>query len=251
MPRVVTLGTSAALPGDTREFTFLLVEGEREAYLVDCAGSPQQRLLQAGLALEKLQGIFVTHYHPDHIYGLPVLLTGLWLSGRRQPLHMYGPEQSVQVLQALGEVFGWDAWPDWLPIVYHGVAEKEHTLVFDSPEFLLTSSPGTHLTVTTLAVRMMSKRTGGSMVYSSDTQPCEAILRLARGADILMHEATGAQSGHSSAAQAGTIARLAGVGSLVLVHYPQAEEAWQLKEQAGREYSGPIEVAIDLASYEF
>jgi len=251
MSRVYTLGTSAALPQDERELTYLLVEGEMEAYLIDCAGGPLQRMLRVGLQMEKLQGLLVTHYHADHIYGLPALLTGLWLQERRQALHIYGPEQSIHVLQAIGESFGWSEWPHWLPVIYHGVSEKEQALVIDTPEFLITASPGRHLDMHTLAYRMRSKRTGGVMVYSSDSEPCESIVRLAREADLLIHEAAGEGAGHSSAAQAGSVARQAGARRLVMVHYPNAANAPQMVENARRGCSGQVEAAEDFSVYEF
>lgn len=251
MPRVITLGTSAALPYNTREHTYLLLEGEARAFLIDCAGSPLQRLFQVSVAREKLEGLIVTHHHPDHIYGVPALLLGLWLSGRKTPFHIYGPEGSVRTLQALVGLMEWDGWPEWLPIVYHEVAAQENALVLDAPEFRITTSPVDHLMMTALAVRVEAKRTGGVVVYSSDTGPCEALVRLARGADLLIHEATGPEKGHSSASQAGIVARQAQAKRLVLVHYPRAEDIPLMIRQAGQEFAGPVEVAEDFAVYEF
>ena len=251
MPRVVTLGTSAALPHDTREFTYLLVEGLSEAYLIDCAGSPLQRLLSARLPRHKLEGLLVTHHHPDHIYGVSVLLTGLWLDGRDRPFHIDGPTGSMAAIQAIGETHGWADWPEWLQIVYHPVEQRESAPVLETPEFLITGSPGMHLTVATMAIRVEAKATGGVFVYSSDTEPCSAIVHLARGADLLIHEATGEQPGHSSPAQAATVAQRAGVGKLVLVHYPRAEDSQGMLEEAATKFSGPVEVARDMASYDF
>jgi len=61
--------------------------------------------------------------------------------------------------------------------------------------------------VPTVAVKVTSKETGMTIVYSSDTEPCEALARLAQGADILIHEGTGDYAGHSTPAQAGAMAR--------------------------------------------
>lgn len=250
MPRVIVLGTSTALPHDNRENTYLLLEGETQAFLIDCAGSPLQRLSRAGVALEKLEGLIVTHHHPDHIYGVPALLSGLWLSGRKTPFHIYGPQKSMHILQGLIELMEWDGWPEWLPIVYHQVLAQENALVLDSPEFHITASPVKHLMMMTLAVRAEAKRSGGVVVYSSDTGPCEALVRLARGADLLIHEATGPEEGHSTAAQAGIVARQAQVKRLVLVHFPRLEDAPLMIQQARQEFVGPVEVAEDFAVYE-
>ncbi|MBC8447277.1 MAG: MBL fold metallo-hydrolase [Chloroflexi bacterium] len=251
MPRIIALGTSAALPHNARENTYLLLDGKTRSYLIDCAGSPVQRLRQVGVALDRLEGLIVTHHHPDHIYGVPTLLTSLWLSGRQRPFHIYGPEKSIHILQAISELMEWDEWTDWLPVVYHGVPAQEGAGVLDGPEFRITGSPGEHLAMTTLALRMESRQTGSVAVYSSDTGPCDAVVRLAQGADLLIHEATGPHQGHSSAAQAGAVARQAQVGRLVLVHYPRSEDAPLMMRQAKEEFAGPVEVAEDLAVYEF
>jgi ribonuclease Z len=63
------------------------------------------------------------------------------------------------------------------------------------------------------------------MAYSCDTEPCEEMVRLSEKADVLIHEATGETPGHSSARQAGEIAKKAGVGSLYLIHYPTGQYA--------------------------
>jgi len=248
---VITLGTSTAFPHNTREQTYLLLDCETQAFLIDCAGSPLQRLSLVGVAVEKLEGLIVTHHHPDHIYGVPALLSGLWLYGRKKPFHIYGPEKSVRTLRALVELMEWDGWPDWLSIVYHEVSAQENALVLDSPECRITASPVEHLIMTTLAVRIEGKRAGGVVVYSSDTGPSDALVRLARGAHLLIHEATGAEAGHSTPAQAGAIAHRAQVGRLVLVHYPRLEDAPQMIQQARQEFAGPVEVAEDFAIYEF
>ena len=251
MPRIVALGTSAALPSDSRELTYLLLEGESEAYLIDCAGSPLQRLLSADLPRRKLDGLLVTHHHPDHIYGVSVLLTGLWLGGRDCPFPIYGPEESIGAIQAIGRAHGWADWPDWQPPAYHAIPQQEYARVLDTPEFLITGSPGTHLSVATMALRVESHRSGGVIAYSSDTEPSDVIARLAKGADILIHEAVGAGPGHSSAGQAASVAQRAGVGKLVLIHYPLAEDIERMLEEAAAAFAGPVEVAQDMASYEF
>ena len=101
---------------------------------------------------------------------------------------------------------------------------------------------------------MGPQRKGRKLVYASDTRPCEAVAKLAKGADILIHEATlddgladkAMEMGHSTPAQAAKIAKEACVKRLILSHvsgrYPQAEE---LLEQARRIFPN-VEVAEDF-----
>jgi ribonuclease Z len=75
--------------------------------------------------------------------------------------------------------------------------------------------------VPTIGLRVIVKKTGFVFAYSSDTIPCPETVRLAYGADLLIHEASGDEPlGHSGAAQAGAIASEAGANRLGLIHYP-------------------------------
>jgi hypothetical protein len=87
---------------------------------------------------------------------------------------------------------------------------------------------------------------GKTLVYSSDTSPCDAVAQLARGADVLVHEGAGSQSGHSCPAMAGSIARQAGVGRLALIHYHTYLDPQDLIAEARSTYYGPITVLRDL-----
>ena len=90
------------------------------------------------------------------------------------------------------------------------------------------------------------------MAYSCDTEPCQAVVRLAEGADVLIHEAAGASYGHSSAAQAGGIARQAEVGHLYLIHYrTRGYDPAPLIEDARNEFGGRVTLAEDFMTIEF
>jgi ribonuclease Z len=251
MPIVVALGTSSAIAHQSREHAYLLVDGDDEAFLLDCAGSPIQRLLSLGIPLEKLEGLILTHHHPDHTYGVPALLSGLWLHGRQRPFHVYGHEKSLRLVQAMGDLFEWETWPNWLPIVYHEIAVEEEVPAAISEEFSFTTSPGSHGDTASLAVRVQSRLTGRRVVYSSDTEPSSRVARLAHGAQLLIHEASGGGGGHSSAAGAGAVAFQAQVERLVLIHYPWVEDEATMLQQASQAFSGPVDLATDFSVFPF
>jgi ribonuclease Z len=83
----------------------------------------------------------------------------------------------------------------------------------------ISSSPVKHL-IPTIGIRAEFSGGNKTITYSCDTEPCDQIVNLARGADILIHEAAGNSKGHSSASQAAETALKAGAGSLYLIHYP-------------------------------
>jgi ribonuclease Z len=131
-------------------------------------------------------------------------------------------------------------------VSYRRLPEKEFTLVLESDEFRIFASPVRHL-IPTIGLRMESMTTGKSIAYSCDTSPCEEVERLASGADVLIHEATGAGSGHTSAAQAGEVARRSGAKSLYLIHYPTRGVAEDDLVRSAREtYPGPVDLARDF-----
>ncbi|MBM3150409.1 MAG: ribonuclease Z, partial [Chloroflexi bacterium] len=82
MARLILLGSGAALPDASRDNTYMVIEGRESSILIDCAGSPLHKLQAVGVDLNTLEALIVTHHHPDHIYGVPALLLGLWLYGR-------------------------------------------------------------------------------------------------------------------------------------------------------------------------
>ena len=249
MARLIILGSGAALADASRDNTYLVIEGRESSILIDCGGSPLHKLQAVGVNLDTLDSLVVTHHHPDHIYGVPVLLLGLWLYGRQEPFHIFGPQRSVDAITSIMDALGWHDWPRGMPVVFHGVEMRVGHKVIESPEFEITTAPVEHL-IPAIAVRVRFRETGRVIVYSGDTEPCEALARLAQGADILFHESTGDHAGHSTPAQAGAMARRCGVGKLVLIHFTALDSELEgLRRAAEAEFDGPVELAEDFAVY--
>jgi ribonuclease Z len=98
--------------------------------------------------------------------------------------------------------------------------------------------------ITAIGLRMNLPE--GIVSYSTDTGPCDPVVDLAQGANVLIHEAAGAAQGHSSALEAGEDAAKAEVETLVLIHYPPEVEAEVLAKEAGEAFEGDVLVAEDL-----
>jgi len=252
MPRLIILGAAAALPEADRENTFMALVGDQAAILIDCAGTPIQRLRRAGVDLARLDGLIVTHHHPDHVYGVPMLFLGLWLSGRRSPFHVFAPPRTLRAVEAIMDALEWKAWPGLFPVEFHEVPLAEGVTVLDWPDFRVLASPGVHM-LPVISVRVEAKKTGGVLAYCCDTEPTPALKPLAWQADVLLHESVGPYPGHSSAAQAAALAAEAGAKRLVLVHFkaegPESQTA--LLQEARALFSGPIELALEGAVYDF
>ena len=251
MPKVVILGTSNAIPTSEHENTHMVIIGKERMVLVDCVSNPVLRLEQAGLDFNDLTDLVLTHFHPDHVSGVPLLLMDMWLMGRRKPLNIYGLHHTLDRLEGLMGFYGWADWPNFFPVAFCRLPAQEMTPVLDCPDFQVFSSPVRHL-LPTIGLRFEFNHNNKVMAYSCDTEPCAQVVRLAEGADALIHEAAGAARGHSSAEQAGEIATRAEAGSLYLIHYPTGRYAGgDLIAAASSTYQGPVKVAEDFMVLDF
>lgn len=253
MARIITLGTAAAVPNEQHANTYLALEGEDggDLSLIDCGENPLMRMRRAGLNPACLHRVIITHFHPDHVCGLPLLVMRTWLLGRTLPLPIYGLQDALDRFEMMMDLFRWGEWPDCFPMPHHTVPEELNAPVVETDTFRITASPVQHL-IPTMGLRIENKRSGGVLAYTSDTEPCDAVIDLARDADILIHEAARDTLGHSSAAQAGENARLAGAKRLVLIHYRPAPWKYDLwRAEATVAFGGPVELARDFGVYKF
>lgn len=252
MAKLVFLGTASALAYQGHENSFFVIEGENSAVLIDCAARSLQRLQEAGVQIENLNDLILTHFHPDHVSGLPNLLMGMWLMGREREFNIHGNSHSISRAQKMMELFEWDTWVGMYPTNFHIVPTKELAPVVETQDFRILSSPVEHM-IPTLGIR--AEYRGGEFIlaYSSDTNPIEETVQLAAGADILIHEAAGAADGHSTAEEAGDVAARAGVKALYLIHYSLRGEttAETLLADAKKTFPGKVVLAEDLLAVEF
>ena len=213
------LGTGAALSEPHRTTTMLGIASEEVFWLIDCGGDVLQRAMAAGLHPDRFAGLILTHEHPDHVSGFPLFIEKMWLAGRHAPLPVYGPREALEQARRCFATFDTHSWTGLPALLWHVIPPEEHTLFYEDARWRMWASPGVH-GVPTLGIRIEDRTTGRSMTYSSDTEPCASIARLAHGSTLLVHEATGKGPGHSSAEEAAHIAQEAGVHRLFLVHLP-------------------------------
>ena len=232
IPYVVPLGVAAALPDADHANSYLAVVGKDGYWLVDCADSPIGRLQRAGIDPLTVRGVIITHFHPDHVYGLPAYLLGLFLLAVttgyewQQPLPIYARPEVLASIQALMAVFSDQSWVDDLPLEYHEIAPEFGAPVAEDAEFTITATPSDH-SVPSIALRFAMPRNArrAAFVYSSDTLPFTNVERLAQNATLLFHEATDSDNGHTRPGTVGEIASRANVERLVLIHYNTTPEA--------------------------
>jgi ribonuclease Z len=250
MPELIVLGAAASVPDAEHDTVGMVLRGSGWAVLVDCGGSSLHKLARVGVDVEAVHAVVLTHRHADHLYGLPMLVQGLWLGGREDPLPVHGPVETLEVARRLLELFDLAERQDMFALEWHPVPLREGRRVLEVQGVQIIAAPVVHGQVQTLALRFENTISGRSIVYSADTEPCPALVRLALGADLLIHEATGDHVGHSTPAEAAECAREAGVARLALIHYPVRGvylEDWRL---AAAEFPGPVELARDGSVYQ-
>lgn len=254
-----------------------------DSFLWDCGEGTQRQLMRfgAGFAFSR---IFITHAHADHFLGLPGLLRTMGLQGREEDLTVYGPAQAREELRAAarmgvgrpafrvavrglepGDQVRFDGWSMHAYRVDHGVPAVGYALVEEArlgrfdveraralgvPEGSLFGRLHRGETVevdgrpVTPSEVVGPPRPGRKIVYAGDTRPCQETVVAARGADLLVHEATFAaderrrarETRHSTAAEAADVAARAGVGRLVLTHVSArySDRPRALEEEARR-----------------
>jgi ribonuclease Z len=251
MSKLIILGSSNAIASKDSENTHMVLVGAKRIVLVDCVNNPVRRLEHANVDFMDLTDLILTHFHPDHVSGVPLLLMDMWLRGRQKPINIYGLHYTLDRIEKLMEMYSWESWPNFFSVAFHRLPTRENISLLDCNEFKVFSSPVRHL-IPTIGLRFEFKNNKKVLTYSCDTEPCEEVVRLASGADILIHEATGASRGHSSAEQAGQIASQAEVRKLYLIHYPTGEFTNNdLIAKARKHFQGEVDLATDFMKLDF
>jgi ribonuclease Z len=200
--KVTLLGTGAPVPSLERFGPSILIEAGGQKLLFDCGRGAGQRLWQLKIPLGKIDALFLTHLHSDHVVGIPdVWLTG-WIPaafGRRaNPFLVFGPDGTRNMMENLVKAFSWDI----------SIRNKENNKAdsgvlvnaTDIKEGFIWEKNG--VTVTPFTVRHSEfidsalgyriDYAGHSVILSGDTRYSENLIRYAKGADVVIHEVAAA-----------------------------------------------------------
>jgi ribonuclease Z len=251
MARIFILGTAAAVSDANHDNTHFVLIGDSGPILVDCGTNPLGKLQFNGIDDNALRDVILTHFHPDHVSGVPNMLMHMWLLGRKEPLRFYGLHHCINRMEDMLYGFSWNEWPGFFPVTFNRVSERNNAPVFENDDFRISAWPVHHF-IPTIGLRIENKRSGKVLAYTCDTQPTDSLYELGKDADLLIHEAAGASFGHSSARQAGETATRVGAKSLYLIHYwVWNTDPTPLVAEARETYSGPITLCQDYDVYEF
>jgi ribonuclease BN (tRNA processing enzyme) len=279
--KLILLGTGAGpVPGRTRRMTSHAMISNGAIYVLDCGLGVTDRFAQAGLSFNAVRGIYITHHHLDHNveYG-PFLSIG-WVQGMPLSVQAYGPPPLKQMtedyIRAMRTTF--DFWAEDMKMKSMQSIDVTEVPqagpVMQDDNVKVTAAVVNHPPVKpALAYRFDFH--DRSIAFSGDTTPVEAVAQLAKGADVLVHEAmyvpavidylhaqiakgrpvkfddylAHMKADHSPVEEVGRIAQEAGVKTLVLSHLTPAidsisDDTW--RAPAAKNFAGEIIVAHDF-----
>ncbi|OBZ17408.1 MULTISPECIES: ribonuclease Z [Bacillales] len=300
------LGTGAGRPSKYRNVTAAALQHPEPRcswWLFDAGEATQHQLMRTPLKLNKMEAVFITHLHGDHIYGLPGLLSSRSFDGGVSPVQLYGPIGIKSFIDTIfsisatqldyelvihelsgdeGFIYEDDRFQVEVGLLEHRVisfgyrvTEREQPgklLVHKLKELGLEAGPlygklkqGQPVTSPSGAIVKPEDVTGPShmgrvITILGDTKPCDNALKLAIGADLLVHEATFAagleekahEFGHCTTAEAAATAAKAGAKQLVMTHFSgrySNEDLSQLEAEAAAYFPNAI-AATDLLQIE-
>ncbi|MEI2666816.1 MBL fold metallo-hydrolase [Rossellomorea sp. LJF3] len=226
------LGTGSAYPGSERDNTSICFSNDEYHVLVDVSGNPCRKLKQLQVDLKELDAVVFTHFHIDHIYGLPSLLWGMWLEDRRKPLRVLCDERNERKLQEWLQTMEADQWPIAFPIEIETFDGNRETEILSGGGMTFSCFKALHSVPT---VGLEVRCDGRVLVYSSDSE-INARIGEYDHIDVLIHEATSARKvagNHSSLVEIVEKYDVDRIGKIVLVHLSDGEPYEEEVEKLG------------------
>ncbi len=281
--RVTLIGTGAPVPRIDRFGPSTLVEVAGQQLLFDAGRGATQRLLQLGIPLRDLDGVFLTHFHSDHVSGLPDLWMTGWLPppfGRRsEPFEVWGPTGTKNLLEHLGLAFEANTnirIPDELlpPAGIELLAHEfeSNGVVYEKAGVRVTAFAVEHGDLIKPAYGYRVDYDERAVVISGDTRYDKNLIAAANGADLLIHEVAMASdeilesserfrrifSHHTTPEQAGEVFKQVRPKLAVFTHIvilgefgptTPAAPLESLLARTRKNYDGPLVVGDDLMSF--
>jgi ribonuclease Z len=294
---LIFLGTSSAVPSKERNHSAIALKAFGEILLFDCGEGTQRQMAQVKLSPMKINKIFISHLHGDHILGIPGMIQSMGFRGRNEPLHIYGPPGISSITEASlslgyfsldfeihsheikeGIIIDEEEYKIECAKTQHNVPNFSYAIYEKKkPRFLkekaleLGIKPGPDFgklhqgisvqveeKIITAEQVLGAERKGLKIVYSGDSRPCEAMVKLAKDADLLIHESTfeadygdkAIETGHSTAAEAAQIAKDAQVKELILTHLSTRYRKSNSIKNAAKTIFQNTKVAHDLMTVE-
>ena len=295
--QILFLGTGGSWPCKEFNVPAIAVKLGPEIILFECGEGTQRQFMQSIFSFMQVTKIFISHYHGDHFLGLSGLIQSMNLNDRTANLDIYGPRGTIKIVSTLlslgyfspgfkiklhelndSEVVNFNMYGIKAFDVDHGIPalgfvleehmrpgkfnlQKAKSLGIPKGPLYRKIQSGQTIKVGDKTITpdkvLGPPRPGRKIVYSGDTKPCDAVVKNANNADVLIHdacldsslEAKAAAYGHSTAHQAAEIAKKAKVKVLFLIHHsPRYKDLSILEEEAKKVFKMSF-AAVDFLEY--
>ena len=268
--RITVLGSSSAKPTPNKHTSAHALNVREQFYLVDCGEDTQRQLVRYGINPLKINAVFISHLHGDHLYGLFPLISTMGLYDRRTPLRVFGPKPLDEILQCHFRYFD-NALP--YEVQFCEVNTRAEKTIFETSFMTVSTIPLRHrvpccgylfrekeppLNIRKEAIADYGLGIAQIYAYCSDTQYSARVARIVSGVDLLYHEATYSASdkalavsrGHSTAHQAAKVAAMAGVGRLLIGHFSSRYKDESVLLDEARALFPATDIAVEGCSYD-
>lgn len=275
--RLILLGTGGGpRPNKMRNQSAWVVMINDVPYVVDCGGGVSRQLVFADIPLRSLRTIFLTHHHSDHNLEYGNLMYNAWSSGFKGRIDTFGPPPLQKMTDLFLDMNAYDInirIPDeGRPPLKPMISAHEFSqggVVLENDQVKVTAALVNHPPVVpSFAYRFDTPNR--SIVFSGDTTPCDNLIKLAQGADVLVHEVIHKPSlarlmarvpnadrlvehivaSHTTHIDVGKVAKAAGVKTLVLTHLVPSDDLTVTDamwiEGARLHFDGQVIVGKDL-----
>lgn len=246
---LTVIGSGTVAPEPDRVCSCYHVDaGDDARILLDCGPGSLHHMARFGVAWSEVTHVVISHFHTDHVGGIPILLFSLkygLLEPRRRRLDVVGPVGTADLFRRLADAFGAYILDPGFPVAVREVAPGEEVALGGGTVLRAHAAPHTE---ESLAYRIEAH--GAALGYTGDTGPDDDVADFLRGVDLLIAECSltddRAIPGHLSPSSVARLARRAAPGTLLLNHvYPLV--GWDRVEGAVRAagWDGATVVAWD------
>ena len=216
------LGVGEACDPERFNTSLLVLSGSKNHYiLLDCGFTTPHRYFADCSDPNQLDALWISHFHGDHFFGIPLLLLRFWEMVRTKPLLLVGPPGLPEKVEKVLDL----AYPSFLGKLQYALQyrELEDGGSLQAAGFLWQVAATEH-SQPCLALKLSGG--GKSLFYSGDGRPTRASASLAKGCTLMVHEAyrvAGQTANHGSLAECLALARQAGCEKLAIVHVAHYE----------------------------
>jgi ribonuclease Z len=238
------LGTGSAYPGVVKDNTSICLSLNENHILIDASGNPCKKLKQLSISLEKISSVIITHFHIDHIYGLPSLLWGMWLENRKETLTIYVDYRNEEKLHEWLRTMDIWNWGIAFLIQVKTFNGDQLEKVYEDNNLEISCFKAIHSVPTIgLEIRFQDK----TIIYSGDSE-INPHIRSYDDIDVLIHEATSAKikaAYHTSLKEIKESYELNNIQKIVAIHLSDNEP---YEEVAASFPKGKLIIAEDMTS---